>query len=70
MTVWITVGDISFTAELKGHVSTTGEVIVLNGTVTDGSFAGARVHQRSELVGIDGTTTSWTGELRLTSASS
>ena len=70
VTVWITVGDISFTAELRGHVSTTGGVIVMNGTVTDGSFAGARVHQRSELVGIDGTTSAWTGELRLYPASS
>jgi hypothetical protein len=70
VTVWITVGDTSFTAEMSGHVSTTGGVIVMNGTVTNGSFAGARVHQRSELVGVEGTTTAWTGELRLTLASS
>ena len=44
--------------------------IVLNGTVTEGSFAGAQVHQRSNLVGGGGTTTtSWTGELRLMPAS-
>jgi hypothetical protein len=43
---WITVGDISFTAEMNGHVGPAG-FIVLNGTVTDGSFAGAQVHQRS-----------------------
>jgi hypothetical protein len=48
----ITVGDISFTAEVSGHVSPAG-FIVLNGTVTEGSFAGAQVHQRSDLVGID-----------------
>ena len=60
----ITVGDISFTAELNGHASPAG-FIVLNGTVTEGSFAGAQVHQRSNLVGIDGTTSAWTGELRL-----
>lgn len=64
----LTVGDISFTAEMNGHVSPAG-FIVLNGTVTGGSFAGAQVHQRSNLVGIDGSTTSWTGELRLMPAS-
>ena len=63
-TEWITVGDISFTAEMSGHVSPAG-FIVLNGTVTEGSFAGAEVHQRSNLVGGEGTTTEWTGELRL-----
>ena len=68
-TLWITVGDISFTAEMSGHASPAG-TIVLNGTVTNGSLAGARVHQRSELVGVEGTTTAWTGEIRLTLASS
>ncbi len=46
----ITVGGISFTAEMNVHVSPAG-FIVLNGTVTEGSFAGAQVHQRSNLVG-------------------
>ncbi|HJU73781.1 MAG TPA: hypothetical protein VJ717_08550, partial [Gemmatimonadaceae bacterium] len=64
VTEWITVGDISFTAELTGHVSPAG-FIVLNGTVTEGSFLGAEVHQRSNLASTAGTTTSWTGELRL-----
>jgi len=64
LTEWITVGGISFTAEMNGHVSPHG-FILLNGVVTEGSFAGAEVHQRSNLVGIDGTTTSWTGELQL-----
>ena len=68
LTEWITVGNISFTAELKGDVSPAG-FIVLNGTVTEGSFAGAQVHQRSNLVGGNGTTTAWTGELRLMPAS-
>jgi hypothetical protein len=68
LTESITVGDISFTAEMSGHVSPAG-FIVLNGTVTEGSFAGAQVHQRSNLVGAAGTTTSWTGELRLMPAS-
>jgi hypothetical protein len=68
-TEWITVGDLSFTAEMNGHVSPAG-FIVLNGTVTNGSLAGAQVHQRSDLVGIEGTTTSWTGELQLIPASS
>jgi hypothetical protein len=70
LTVWITVGDVSFTAEMSGHASPAG-FIVLNGTVTEGSFAGAQVHQRSDLVSVspDGTTTLWTGELRLVPAS-
>jgi hypothetical protein len=67
-TEWITVGDVSFTAELSGHVSPAG-FIVLNGTVTEGSFAGARVHQRSNLVGGNESTTAWTGELRIMPAS-
>ena len=69
-TEWITVGDISFTAEMNGHVSPAG-FIVLDGKVTENSdsFAGAQVHQRSNLVGAAGTTTSWTGELRLMPAS-
>jgi hypothetical protein len=64
----ITVGGISFTAEMSGHVSPAG-FIVLNGTVTEGSFAGAQVHQRSNLVGATATTTSWIGELRIMPAS-
>ena len=68
LTEEITVGDISFTAEMSGHVSPAG-FIVLNGTVTEGSFAGAQVHQRSNLESAAGTTTTWTGELRLMPAS-
>ena len=68
LTEWITVGNISFTAEMNGHASPAG-FIVLNGTVTAGSFAGAQVHQRSNLVGINGTTASFTGELQLMPAS-
>jgi hypothetical protein len=68
LTEWITVGDISFTAKMNGSASPRG-FIVLNGTVTEGSFAGARVHQRSNLVSTAGTTTSWTGALRLMPAS-
>jgi hypothetical protein len=68
LTEWITIGDISFTAEMDGHVSPAG-FIVLNGSVTRGSFAGAQVHQRSNLVSAAGTTTTWTGELSLMPAS-
>jgi hypothetical protein len=72
-TEWITVGDISFTAEMNAHASPAG-FIVLNGTVTEGSFAegslaGTQVHQRSNLVSAHGTTTEWAGELRLMPAS-
>ena len=68
LTERITVGDISFTAEMSGHASPAG-FIVLNGTVTEGSFAGAQVHQRSNLVGGTPATTDWTGELQLVPAS-
>jgi hypothetical protein len=68
LTEWITVGGISFTAEMDGHVSPAG-FIVLNGTVTEGSFAGAQVHQRSNLESAAGTTTTWTGALQLIPAS-
>ena len=62
LTEWITVGSISFTAELKGTNSPAG-FIVLNGTITAGSFAGAQVHQRSNLK--PGSATDWTGELQI-----
>ena len=68
LTETIKVGDISFKAEMSGTVSPAG-FIVLNGTVVDGSFAGAEVHQRSNLVGVEGGRTLWTGELQLMSAS-
>lgn len=68
VTEWVRVGNISFRAEMSGHASPAG-FIVLNGTVTEGSFAGAQVHQRSNLVGIAGTTTAWTGALQLVPAS-
>ena len=68
LTEWITVGDISFTAEMSGHASPAG-FIVLNGTVTEGSFEGAQVHQRSDFVGGGPITTVWTGELQLLPAS-
>jgi hypothetical protein len=67
LTEWITVGNISFTAEMSGAVSPAG-FIVLNGTVTRGSFAGAQVHQRSDYVG-GVAFTSWVGKLRLEPAS-
>jgi hypothetical protein len=69
LTEWIKVGNISFKAEMNGTASPAG-FIVLNGTVTEGSFAGAEVHQRSNLVGVDGNLTVWTGELQLMPASS
>lgn len=68
LTEWITVGDISFTAEMKGHESPAG-FIVLSGRVTHGSFKGVQIHQRSNLTGAHGNTTEWTGELKLMPAS-
>src|SRR5262245_55370312 len=68
LTEWITVGDISFTAEMNGHASPAG-FIVLNGRVTAGSFAGAHVHQRSNLVGGTPAVTDWVGQLQLAPAS-
>jgi hypothetical protein len=60
-----------FEAEMSGNVSPAG-FIVLNGTVTDssdGSFTGAQVHQRSNLVGGTPGVTEWIGELQLAPAS-
>jgi hypothetical protein len=68
LTEGITVGDISFTAVMNGHRSPAG-FIVLNGTVTDGSFAGAQVHQRSNYVRGPANASEWTGELQLVPAS-
>jgi hypothetical protein len=68
LTEWITVGDISFTAVMNAHRSPAG-FIVLNGTVTDGSFAGAQVHQRSNYVRGPANASEWTGELQLMPAS-
>jgi hypothetical protein len=68
LTEWITVGNISFTAEMNGHQSPDG-FIVLNGTVTDGSFLGAQIHQRSNYVGGPLTASEWSGQLQLAQAS-
>lgn len=68
LTEWITVGSISFTAEMNGHQSPDG-FIVLNGTVTDGSFLGARIHQRSNYIGGPLTASEWSGQLQLAPAS-
>lgn len=68
LTEWLRAGDISFTAELSGLRSPAG-FIVLNGTITEGSFAGAQVHQRSNLVGGSATSSAWVGELQLVPAS-
>jgi hypothetical protein len=68
LTEWISVEGISFTAEMNGHASPDG-FIVLNGTVTEGSLAGAQVHQRSNFESAAGTTSTWTGRLQLLPAS-
>ena len=60
----VTVGGIVFTAVMTGHASPAG-FIVLNGMVTEGSFVGAQVHQRSNLTGASPGTTSWEGQLML-----
>ena len=59
--------EAGVTDPVAGGLSNTG--VAYAGT--EGSFAGAQVHQRSNLVSVspDGTTTSWTGELRLMPAS-
>jgi hypothetical protein len=57
-------GNISFTAVMNGHNSPAG-FIVLNGTVTDGSFAGAQVHQRSNYLRGPADASEWEGELRI-----
>jgi hypothetical protein len=68
LTESITVGEISFTAVMNGTRSPAG-FIVLNGTVTDGSFAGAQVHQRSNYVRGPANASEWIGELQLMPAS-
>jgi len=68
LTEWITVGNISFTAEMNGHQSPAG-FIVLNGTVTQGAFLGAEIHQRSNYVGGPLTASVWSGTLQLMPAS-
>jgi len=68
LTEWVAVGDISFTAKMNGHWSPAG-FIVLDGRVTEGSFAGAQVHQRSNYVGGPSTASAWTGKLQLLPAS-
>jgi hypothetical protein len=68
LTEWITVENISFTAEMNGHQSPDG-FIVLNGTVTDGSFLGAQIHQRSNYMGGPLTASEWSGQLQLVPAS-
>jgi hypothetical protein len=61
-------GGAWFEAAMSGHFSPAG-FIVLNGTVTGGEFEGARVHQRSNFVGMDGSLEVWIGELRIMPAS-
>jgi hypothetical protein len=61
-------GGAWFEAAMSGHFSPAG-FIVLNGTVTGGEFEGARVHQRSNFVGVDGSLEVWIGELRIMPAS-
>jgi hypothetical protein len=68
LTEWITIGNISFTAEMNGNQSPAG-FIVLNGTVTEGAFLGAQVHQRSNFMGGPLTASEWSGELQLVPAS-
>jgi hypothetical protein len=68
LTESITDGAISFTAVMNGTRSPAG-FIVLNGTVTDGSFAGAQVHQRSNYVSGPANASVWTGKLQLVPAS-
>jgi hypothetical protein len=68
LTESITDGDISFKAVMNAHSSPAG-FIVLNGTVTDGSFVGAQVHQRSNYMRGPANASEWIGELQLVPAS-
>lgn len=68
MTEEITLDDGTwFRAEMRAHQTPAG-FIVLNGTVTDGAYEGAQVHQRSNfdgLIGGDPSVSHWIGELQL-----
>lgn len=68
LTESVTAGNISFTAVMNGHNSPAG-FIVLNGTVTAGSFEGAQVHQRSNYLGGPVDASEWAGELQIMPAS-
>jgi hypothetical protein len=72
MTEEITLDDGTwFRAEMRAHQTPAG-FIVLNGTVTDGAYEGAQVHQRSNfdgLVGGDPNVSDWIGELQVMPAS-
>ena len=66
VTETVTEGDISFTAELTATQTPAG-FVVLSGRVTQGSFAGAVIHQRSDPD--DPVANTWTGELQIMPAS-
>ena len=72
MTEKITLADgIWFRAEMRAHQTPAG-FIVLNGTIKEGAYEGAQVHQRSNFDGfVDGdpNKTHWIGELQLMPAS-
>ncbi len=50
-TLKLSLGDKSLTAVLEGRFNFSTLRVVLNGRVTEGWLAGARVHEESELVG-------------------
>jgi hypothetical protein len=68
LTESITSARISFSAVMNGTRSAAG-FIVLNGTVTDGPYAGAQVHQRSTYIGGPPNASEWTGVLQVAPAS-
>jgi uncharacterized membrane protein YoaK (UPF0700 family) len=63
VTIWATVEGRSFTAELDGTFNFSTAKTLLNGAVTEGWLAGARAHERGQLVGFDPLT--FTGTLWL-----
>jgi len=60
----ITTPEMSFKAALSGTMTPAG-FIVLNGTVKEGSFAGAQIHQRSNYVSGPPDASVWDGALQL-----
>lgn len=67
-TVEVSTTDGGFTAFVSGQINFSTGRVVLNGTITDGWLAGARVQEESRLV--DPSTGAFTGTIRIVPASS
>jgi hypothetical protein len=61
---WIITGsDCDFTARMNGTLDTQSGKVLMNGTVTDGCYLGAQVHEEGQLV--DPTVSGFAGTIRV-----